>query len=254
MIDVHCHLEQKDYNKDRETVINRCRKELKAVITSAARVKDFNLTLSLAEKYPNFVFVILGLHPADIKILDEKIISDSIDFISLNKEKIAAVGEVGLDYHWIKEPEGREKQKKLFMRMISLAKSISKPLLIHSREAGDDTLAILKEENAGRVLLHLFNSKEQIDQVVDNGWSISIGPSILKSKDIRKIARDMPLDRIMLETDSPWFGFGKRNTPLAIKQVAEKIAEIRSITFEEVWKAAGANAVKFFNLPLQIYS
>ncbi|MFH0831476.1 MAG: TatD family hydrolase [archaeon] len=252
MIDVHCHLEQKDYNKDREDVINRCRKELKAVITSAARFKDFNLTLSLAKEYPDFVFAILGLHPADIKELDEKIIADSIDFISQNKEKIVAVGEVGLDYYWIKEQEQRKRQKKLFERMIKLAKAINKPLVIHSREAGDETLDILQKEKAGKVLLHLFNTKEHIQRVIESNYSISIGPAILKSKDIRKIARDMPLEKIMLETDSPWFGFGARNTPLAIRKVAEEIAKIRKLDFEEVWKTTGGNAINFFNLPLQI--
>ena len=238
MIDVHCHLEQKDYNKDRDRVIEQCAKELKAMITSAARVKDFDLTIELAEKHKNFVFAVLGLHPADIKELNAKTIDNAIEFISKNREKIVAVGEVGLDYYWIKEQQLREKQKELFRKMINLAKRMNKPLVIHSRDAGNDTLNILKEEDASRILLHLFNSRGQINQVIDNGWSISIGPSILKSKDIKKIARDMPLDKVMLETDSPWFGFGKRNTPLAIKQVAEEIAKIKKICFGEVWKAA----------------
>ena len=101
-------------------------------------------------------------------------------------------------------------------------------------------------------MMHLYSYRKHLQRLLDNGYSISIGPSISTSKDLKKIARDMPLDRIMLETDSPWFGFGKRNTPLAIRQVAEEIAKIKRCGFEEIWKAAGANAVKFFNLPLQI--
>lgn len=251
MIDVHCHLTQPDYDSDRDDVINSCKQNLKAVITSSPNPKTFQLALETAEKHRNFVFVSLGLHPIYIKELKEKQIQDAINFIETKKEKIVAVGEVGLDYYHVREQEWHVKQQELFRRMIKLSLRLKLPLVVHTRDT-EETIGILEQEKASRVLMHLFGIKDALPRIIKNGWSISIGPSILQSKTIKKIARDMPLEQIMLETDSPWFGFGRRNTPSSIKQVAEKISEVKKISFNEVWQHSGQNAVKFFNLPIKI--
>jgi TatD DNase family protein len=257
MIDVHCHLEQKDYDNDRDEIIEKCKKELKAVITSCAHPRDFDLTLNLVEKYKNFVFATAGVHPEYIKEVSEKEIDEFIERIKQNKDNLVAIGECGLDFFWVREPEWQQKQKELFIRFIELAKELRKPLVIHSRDAYEETIKILEQEGAREVDMHMFGDHHLAKRIVDNGWFISINTIILKSKSHKKIARDCPLDRLMLETDAPWLspkklleGIEEKNDPTSIKIVAEKIAEIKRMSFEEVWKKCGENAIKFFNLPL----
>jgi TatD DNase family protein len=254
MIDVHCHLEQKDYDGDRDDVIKACRKELLAVISSCADPRDWPITLEMAKKYKGFVFATAGIHPEYIKDIGKGEISKFMEIIKkeVKEGNIVAIGEIGLDYYWIKESLWREKQKELMIQFIRLSQELSMPLVIHSRDAMDDTIYILEKYKVKNALLHLFGERKLLPRVLENDWSISVGPIIKRSKDHKKIIRDMPLNRIMLETDSPWFGDGKRNSPLAIKEVAEKIAEVKKVPFEDVWNQCALNAIKFFNLPLKI--
>jgi TatD DNase family protein len=114
---------------------------------------------------------------------------------------------------------------------------------------------ILEQEDAKRVLMHMFGANQMTKRIIENGWSISMNTIVMKSKKHKKVVRDTPLENLMLETDSPWLapeGFGsERNDPTAVKFVAEKIAEIKKIKFEEVWERCGKNSVKFFNLPIE---
>ena len=249
MIDVHCHLEQLDFSKDRDEVIEKCKKELKAVITSCAHPRDFDLTLQLTEKYKNFVFATCGIHPEYIKEVSEKEIEDTIEKIKQNRDRIVAIGETGMDKFWIQEVDWQAKQKDLFINLISLAKKIDKPLVVHSRDAYNDVLEILENENAKKVLLHLWGDKNLIKRIIENGWYISVGPVLLKSKNHKKMIRDTPLERIMTETDSPWFGVEeKRGMPTNVKFVVQKISEIKKISIEDVDRITTQNAVKFFSL------
>ena len=250
MIDVHCHLEQEDYNDDRDEVVKECWKKMSALVTSCAHYNDLELTLEIAKKYKGFVFCCLGLHPEYIKDLDKGKKMAYIQAIEKNKDRISGIGEIGLDYFWIKDKEWQEKQKEMFIEFIELSKKLNLPVIIHSRDAMQDTIEILEQEGMQnrKVLLHLFGDKYYLKRVINNGWSVSIGPLVLKNKEIRKIARDAPLNRIMVETDSPWFGDGKRGTPLNAIKAAEKIAEIKKISLEEVEKQTDSNAKAFFNI------
>jgi len=257
MIDVHCHLEQKDYDSDREQVIEACKKELKAVITSCAHPRDFELTMRMVENNKGFVFCSCGVHPEYIKEVSEREKDDFLDLIVKNKDKIVAIGETGLDYWYIKEEDWRKRQKDLFIELIILANELDKPLIIHSREVFEETLEILERQDAKRVMLHMWGANNLVNRILENGWSVSMNTIILRSKKHKKIARDMPLDKLMLETDSPWLapkrlleGLEARNDPLSIKIVAEKVSEIKKIPFEMVWKQCGENAIKFFSLPI----
>ncbi|MCL6500801.1 MAG: TatD family hydrolase [Candidatus Pacearchaeota archaeon] len=257
MIDCHCHLEQKEYDKEREELIKEWKQELRAIVTCCAHPRDFALTLGLCKKYPTFVFCSVGIHPEYVKEVNDDEIDKTLEKIENHKDKITAIGETGLDYYWIKEPEWQEKQRDLFRKLIAIAKKLGKPMVIHSRDATDDTINILEEEGMKnkKVLMHLFNDKKVLARVIDNGWFISIGPSIKKSKDIRKIARDTPLNKILLETDSPWFAQKEQGqeygTPLNVKIACEKIAEIRKLEPEEVEKQTDLNAIEFFDLKLK---
>jgi len=250
MIDCHCHLEQKEFDGIREQVIKKCKEKLKAIVTCCAHPKDFDLTVNLVEKHKGFLFCTAGIHPEFVKELSNEEIENFMKRIEENKDQLVGIGEVGLDFHHVKEKPWQEKQEELFVRFIRLAKKLNKPLVVHSRDAYEKALAILEREGMKNksVLLHLFGNKNLIERVVSNGWYVSIGPGIVKSKTTKKIARDMPLENILLETDSPWFGFGSVGTPLNVEIACEKIAEIKKISKEAVSEQTDKNAIKFFSL------
>jgi TatD DNase family protein len=250
MIDAHCHLEQKDYEKDRDEVIKKCERELRAVITCCCHPDDFDLTMKMVEKYKNFVFATVSIHPEYIKEIEHLRVDDFLKRIEENKEKIVGIGETGLDFI-IEEPEWREKQKELFIKFIDLAKNLNLPVVIHARKAFAEAIEILEKFGAKRVLMHFFTAKELLPKVIKNGWWISVNTTLLNSKKIKKIVRDLPIEKIMTETDSPWLGpNGTRNDPTSVKFVIERIAEIKKIDFEEADNITTQNAIEFFNLKI----
>ena len=252
MIDVHCHLEQPEFS-DREEIIQKCRASgLKAIITCCANPKDWGLTMEMVKKHKGFVFACAAIHPQYVKEMPEEETGKFLETIRKNKSSLVAIGETGLDYAWVKEPEWREKQAELFRKFIALSKEINKPLVIHARDAYEEVIEILEQEGAKKVMLHMFGANQLTKRVVENGWSVSMNAIVLKSKKHGKVVRDMPLDRLMLETDAPWLhpSGSSRNDSRSIRQVAEKIAEIKKLKFDEVWSACTKNAIGFFSLPV----
>ncbi len=248
MIDVHCHFEQKDYDLDRDDVIEKCKQQLKAIITCCAHPKHFDLTMKLVEKNRGFIFATVGIHPEYIKEISEQEKDELLDLIKTNKDKIVGIGEVGLDFK-IQEEEFRKKQRELFLEFIELSEKTKLPLVIHSREAFKEAIEILESYKCKKVLMHFFTAKELLRKIIENDWYISVNTTLLTSKKIKKIVRDLPIKRILTETDSPWLGpQGKRNLPLSTNLVAEKIAKIKGIIFEEADRITTENAIKFFNL------
>ena len=251
MIDVHAHLEQPDYDPDRDQVIEICKQKLNAVITCCAHPDDFKLTMDMIDKQKNFIFATFSIHPIYIKEINEEQKNEFLDFIIKNKDKIVGIGETGLDYFHVKEDEWRQKQKELFIEFISLAKQLKKPIVVHSRDAVDDAVSVLEQEDTKNVLMHLFGALHLVKKIIDNDWSISVGPIAQRSKTHKKIIRDIPIENILLETDSPWFGpEGKRNDPTAVIGVADRISEVKKLTIEKVDKITTQNAIKFFDLKI----
>jgi TatD DNase family protein len=249
MIDIHCHLEQTDYNKDRNKIIESCKKQLNAVITCCAHPRDFDMTMKLIEKYPDFIFATIGIHPEYIKEISEKEVDEFFDLIRKNKDRIVGIGETGLDYWWIKEKSYQEKQKELFRKFIDLARELKKPLIVHAREAYDDVINVLEENDAERVVMHMFGAHHLLKKVLDNNWFVSLNTIVLRSKKHKKVARDTPFKNLLTETDSPWLDpNGGRNTPLNVKLVIEKIAEIKKIPFNKVDHTTTQNAIRVFSL------
>jgi len=249
MIDAHCHLEQPDYDSDRNNVIESCKQKLNALVTCCASPNDFALTMQMLNKYKNFVFATFSVHPIYANKINEKQKNEFFDLITKNKDRVSGIGETGLDYNHVKEDAWRKKQKELFIEHISLAKDLKKPLVIHSRESTEDAIKILEQKDAKNVLMHLFGARHLLNRVKDNGWYISVGPIAIRSKTHKKIVRDMPIEKILLETDSPWFGAeGKRNDPTAVLQVANRVAEVKKLDVKEVDEITTRNAVKFFGL------
>jgi len=260
MIDTHCHLEQSDYDMDRDDVIKRCKKHLQAIITSCANPKHFDLTLRLLKKHDRFVYSTVSVHPKYVKDLKDNEIREYFNLIKSNRDSFVAIGETGLDYYWIKEAEWREKQKSIFKLLITLAEQIRLPLVIHSRDSTEEVIEILEQESAKHVQMHMFTDRSFLNNVIENGWLISVNTLLLRSKNVRKIVRDCPLENLMLETDAPWLGIGDdgeikqkekvRNDPTSVRLIAEKISEVKKVGIEEVDCRTTKNAVEFFKLKI----
>ena len=261
MIDTHCHLEQPDYDADRAHVIATCQTQLHAVVTSCAHPQHLDTTLHLVNAYPGFVFAAASLHPRYVNDFSDDASNAYLDRIRAHRAHLVAIGETGLDHNWITDAPGQAKQRRLFSRMINLAQQLDLPLVIHSRDATDATIQVLEDHHAHRVQMHMFTSRPLLPRVLHNHWSISVNTLLLRSKTVKKLVRDCPLDHIMLETDAPWLGVGTdgnlkpkhlvRNTPTAVLQVAQKIADIKHLPLTRVDEQTTANAIAFFHLPLQ---
>lgn len=248
MIDVHCHIEHEDFDLDRDELIKKLKGEIRAIITSATNIEDLRKALKIVSIHKNFVFLSAGLHP----IYANSNIEEFLKEIKREKEHIVAIGEIGLDYYWGKKEKERDRQKEIFTIFLELAKKIKKPVVVHCREAFDDCLEIIKESDVNNILLHMFGSKKHLNKVIEYGYFVSSNAIILTSKSYRKIVKSIPIDRLMLETDSPWLHPKReRNTPFTIKTVAKKVAEIKKLCIEEVENITDRNAIDFFNLNLK---
>jgi TatD DNase family protein len=250
MIDVHCHLEHEKFRNNKD-IIQSFRKDLKAIITSSPHPKDFEYTLNLKKEFEGFVFACVGLHPEYIEEFSEETLDNFEEFVKSNKNDIVSIGEIGLDYFWVKDEKLREKQRWLFEKLIEFAKSVSKPITVHIRDAYEDALKILESIDYQKVHLHMFGGHKFLDKVISNEWKISVGPILLRSKTHKKIVKKLPLERIMLETDSPWIKIdGKESMPTDVRFVAEKIAEVKNVSLEEVERKTDENAISLFKLEL----
>jgi len=251
MIDSHFHLEQPQYDGKRDALVEGWKKELKAVITSCAHPRDLQQTTEFVKKWPKFVFATAGLHPQYVDEISKEKINDYLVKIKQNASHFIGIGEIGLDYHWVKNKGGQKKSRELFRKLLEFSKKFGKPVVIHNWESGEDTVKILEEFSPKKVQMHMWGEKKLLQKVLTNGWFISVGPSIFQSKQRKKIVRDFPLERIFLETDSPWFGMGKSvGYPTNIKKVAERVAEIKKLDTEVVWQTCGKNVEKFYGLKL----
>lgn len=252
-IDTHVHLNADQYDEDLQDVIQRAieAKVHKMVVIGFDR-KTITRAMQLAEDYP-FIYAVIGWHPVDaIDCKEEDLLW--IEELS-SHPKVVGIGEIGLDYYWDKSP--KEIQQKLFRQQIKLAKKVNLPVIIHNRDATADVIQILKEENAKQVggVMHCFGgSVETARECIAMNFMISLaGPVTFKNaKTPKEVAREIPLDYLMIETDAPYLAphpfRGKRNEPAYVTLVAEEIARLKNITVEEVAEATTANANRFFKI------
>ena len=248
MIDIHAHLAFPDFDRDREEIIAKCRERLEGVIASGARYDEDLKVLEIAAKHRDFIFPTIGFHPTEKGNYKEV-----MDLIEKEKGNIVGIGEVGLDYHWEKEDEKRERQKEMFAHFISLAEKIKLPLVVHSWDAEQDCFEMIKGSRVKAVFHCYSGSRELAVQIAQAGHYISISTQICFSKNHRKIARDVPLERILLETDSPFLSPDKtpeekRNFPWNILLSAERIGKEKGISGEEVLETCGRNAREAFGI------
>jgi len=242
------------FDADRSDVISRARNEgVSTLITIGTDLEDSKRAVALAEEY-QFIFAAVGIHPHDVNNVDNVITTYDIIKSLAHHDKVVAIGETGLDYHYLHSPA--HVQKEHFRRMINLAGTTDLPLIIHSRDAKEDTLKILKEEwgEKTRGVFHCFSGDiEMAERALELGFYISFsGVVTFKNSRIIDILKAIPLDRILIETDSPYLTphpfRGRRNEPAYVRYVAEKVAEIKGISLEEICMQIMNNAVSLFKL------
>ena len=249
LVDSHCHLDFPDLSRRLTEIFERMRQnDVGCAVCIGVNLEDFPGVLALAEAHPN-LYATVGVHPeyADVEEPEEARLIDLA-----RHPKVIAIGETGLDYHWQKDRP--EWQRDRFRRHIRAAIVTGKPLVVHMRDSAEDTLRILKEEGAGVVggVMHCFTETWEVArQALDLGFHISFS-GILTFKNaiaIKEAAQKSPLERILLETDSPYLApvphRGKPNEPAFVRHVAEELARLRGLSLEQVAEATTAN---FFNL------
>ncbi len=252
LIDTHAHLQLNDYNDDRELVIQRAIKnDVDAIITIGTDIISSGEAYQLSQKFA-VVYASVGIHPNDSMKVNEEDISKIEDLAQ--KEKVVAIGEIGLDYYRL---GATQKKQELALRMqIRLARKLNLPLIIHNREAQDDILYILKEEKGEEVsgVFHSFSGTTKfLESVLAQNYHISFtGPVTFKNTNYNRLIDCVPLEQLLLETDSPFLApvpfRGKRNEPAYIKYIAEKIAQIKGVTLENLGEITSENARNLFRL------
>jgi len=237
----HAHYDDRQFESDRDTLLNSLQENgIEYVVNIGSDVKTTRNSIELAKKYP-FIYAAAGIHPSEVKHFREQ----DFDWLKAQAagEKCVAIGEIGLDYYWDKEKEVRDLQKYWFVRQLDLAREVNLPLVIHSRDAAKDTLDIIKEEKAEEIggVIHCFSySPEIAREYVEMGFYIGIGGVVTFSnaKSLKQVARETPLEKILLETDCPYLapvpGRGKRNSSLNLIYVAKEIAKIKNADYREV--------------------
>ncbi len=252
LFDTHCHLDTEAFDADRDAVFARAQAAgVGRFLNPAYDLESSRRAVALAQARPN-VAAAVGVHPNQSEVLDDAAL-DLLGELS-TEHGVAAIGEIGLDYHWQTVPH--ERQKAAFIRQLGLARECQLPVIIHSRQAMDDTLDILEREFAGRPLvLHSFaGDLAQLARALDLGFHIGISGPVTypNAAQTRDVVRAVPLDRLILETDAPYLSpqrhRGKRNEPAYVRLVAEKVADVRGMLMTDVAALTTANAVRLFGL------
>ena len=253
LIDSHCHLDFPDFDAERDELVARAKDAgVAQMVTISTRVKKLDQIIEIAEKYEN-VFCSVGTHPANA---DEELDIGTDDLVRLSGHpKVVALGEAGLDYHY--QPEKAEAQKTGLRLHIAAARQTGLPLVIHSREADDDMAAILREETgegAFPFILHCFSSGAALAQTgVELGGYVSFSGILTfkKSDDLRAIANDVPMDRLLVETDAPYLAptpfRDKRNEPAYVVNTARVLAEVKGVSEAEIADITTENAFRCFS-------
>lgn len=253
LIDSHAHLDDRRFDDDREMIINNLKNNnIELVINIGADLKTSAASVDLANKYEN-IYAAVGVHPHSAKEVNTMVM-EMIKELAEN-EKVVAIGEIGLDFYYDNSP--RDIQRKWFIEQLKLAKELDLPVIIHTRDASQETYDILKNNQDGTVrgVMHCYSgSVEMAARYIDMGFYISLGGPVTfkNARVVREVAEAVPLDKLLIETDCPYLTpepyRGKRNEPVYVKYVAEKIAEIKGSTYKELVKATNENAKRLFNI------
>jgi TatD DNase family protein len=250
LVDTHCHLDFPQFDSDRDSVIQRATdNKIKYIINVGSSLESSLRAKGLAEKF-EYIFFSVGQHPHEA----DKFIKEKFDSL-FNSKKLVAIGEVGLDYY--RNLSQAHTQKEVFKYFIAIAKKLSLPLIIHCRESEKDTYQILKDnlEDFKKVVFHCFSgTKDFLDTCYGLGAMFSFTANITypNAKGLRGLIKEIPLERVMLETDAPYLApqvyRGRRNEPSYVHFVAQQLALVKNISLEEVSQVTTENAERFFKL------
>lgn len=261
IFETHAHYDDEAFDTDREELLeNMPRAGIETIVNIGANIESCRATLALCEKYP-FIYGALGVHPSDVKELSEKTYEWLIQMAKQksyrNGGKIIAIGEIGLDYYWDKEPEVQANQRYWFEKQANLSREIKLPMVVHSREAAKDTLDMMKAMRAEEIggIVHCYSySVEQAREYLKMGFCFGIGGVITftNAKKLKEVVEYLPMDAIVLETDCPYLApvpnRGKRNSSLNLPYVAKEIAAVKGLTEEEVIRITGENAKRVYRM------
>ncbi len=252
IFDTHAHYDDEQFDSDREELIASLPElGVETIVNVGASLKGCRASMEFAKKYPHF-YAAVGVHPDSCGELNEETFAELEKWCQ--EEKVVAVGEIGLDYHWDVEP--RDVQKRWFIRQIELARKLNLPINVHSRDAAEDTFTVIKEHAQGlKGIIHCFSgSKELAVEYVKLGFHIGVGGVVTfkNGKKMKQVVEAVPLERIVLETDCPYLApepyRGKRNNSSYIKYMAEEIGRIKGVSFEEVLAVTTENAKKIYDI------
>ncbi len=262
LIDSHCHIDGGQFDADRDAVVGRAREAGVAAMlnvgTGDPHSDDFRRAVEAAESYEN-VFASVGVHPHDAKLYDDRAEEHLAGLVRLSK-KVIAWGEIGLDYYYDHSP--RDVQREVFRRQIRKAREMHLPIIVHSRDADDETVAILTEECSYREfrggIMHCFGGTAKMaDDLMPLGFRISFAGNVTfkKAENLREAARVVPLDKLLVETDCPFLTpvpfRGKRNEPAYVVHTARFLAEFYGVEFETLAGQTTQNFLDFFKLDLR---
>lgn len=252
MIDSHAHLDEERFDEDRDELIKSLKENaISYVINPSSDMETSRRVVELSNKYDN-IFAAVGIHPHDAEGFKEE---DLDELRELSKdERVVAIGEIGLDYYYDNSP--REIQKEVFRKQLQLSHELDLPVIIHTRDAMGDTYDILKEfEGRVRGVMHCYTgSIEMAEKFMKLGFYISIaGPVTFKNAvNVREMAKQIPLERLLIETDSPYLApvpnRGKRNDPTNVRYVADMLANLKEIQIDKIIEHSRENTVKLFSL------
>jgi len=246
IIDTHTHLCDSSFDPDRAEVLLRARQAgVCAVITVSEDLSDAGRNLELVSKYPQLKAA-AGLYPTCLVL---EAADAMIELIRKEREKLVAVGEVGLDYWAVKEEPDKELQREIFRRFIHLSLELDLPLNVHSRSAGRHVVAMLLEQGARKVQLHAFDGKVSAAlPAVEANYFFSVPPSIVHSRQKQKLVKQLPLSYLLVETDSPVLGPvpGERNEPVNAAAVIDAIAELKDLDKQEVLETVFQNTCQLY--------
>ncbi|MEZ3478438.1 MAG: TatD family hydrolase [Lachnospiraceae bacterium] len=253
IFETHAHYDDEGFDEDRDLLLMSMQEnKIGYVINVGASLESTRRSIELAEKYP-FVYASAGVHPSETAELNEN------NFEWLRKQcvhrKVVAIGEIGLDYYW--EEPAHEIQKLWFSRQLDLAKAIRKPIIIHSRDAAKDTYDIMSAHGAKEIggVIHCFSySAEMALEYVKMGFYIGVGGVVTfkNGRKLKEVVEAVPIEWILLETDSPYLApepnRGMRNSSLNLPYIAERIAEIKGMTYDEVISVTTENAKRMYQI------
>ncbi|KAL2098845.1 hypothetical protein ACEWY4_005325 [Coilia grayii] len=256
-IDCHCHISAAEFDNDIDVVIENAKKAgVIALLAVAEHAGEFEKIIKLSQRFSGFIAPSLGVHP--VQAVDETqqrgaVLEDleaAMPQIEKYKNHLVAIGEVGLDFtpRFVSSDAGKDQQRQVLIRQVEIAKRLGLPLNVHSRSAGRPTIQLLKDQGADNVLLHAFDGKPSVAmEGVKAGYFFSIPPSIIRSEQ-QKLVKQLPLENMCLETDSPALGPEKqvRNEPKNISICAEYIAKIKGVPVERVVEVTTQNALRLF--------